>query len=88
MAQIVYGGSIRPPGIFRILGSNGAGYVPLSSPNEIAVGDVVVGVNRVDTLASVSSSFESTISKAGQINQTSASNLSTVEVWVAVIPGT
>ena len=87
MAQIVYGGSIRPPGVFRILGGNGSGYLPLSSPNEISVGDFVLGVYRIDTLASISSSFESTISKAGQINQTSASNLSTVEVWVVVVPG-
>ena len=87
MAQIVFGGAIRPPFMGRVLGSNGAGYVPLSSPNEVQVGDVVTGVYRVDTLASVSSSFETTISVAGQIHQTSASNLSTVEVWVALIPG-
>jgi hypothetical protein len=61
--------------------------VPLSSPNEISVGDVVLGVYRIDTLASLSSSFETTISVAGQIKQTSGSNLSTVEVWVVVVPG-
>ncbi len=53
--------------------SNGAGACVLPSAQ---VGDTVVGVINIATRGNESSSFETTISKAGQIQQTSSSNLS------------
>jgi hypothetical protein len=57
----------------EFLGSNGAGACILPSAQ---VGDTVVGVVNVTTRGNESSSFETTISKAGQIQQTGSVNLS------------
>lgn len=54
-------------------GNNGAGVCILPGAQ---VGDTVVGVINITTRGSEAGSFETTISKAGQIQQTSASNLS------------
>jgi hypothetical protein len=54
-------------------GGSGAGACILPGAQ---VGEIVVGVINVTTRGSEASSFETTISKAGQIQQTSASNLS------------
>jgi hypothetical protein len=54
-------------------GNSGAGACVLPGPQ---VGDTVVGVINLATRGSEASSFETTISKAGQIQQTSASSLS------------
>jgi hypothetical protein len=55
-------------------GNSGAGACILPSAQ---VADTVVGVINLATRGSEAGSFETTISKAGQIQQTSASNLST-----------
>jgi hypothetical protein len=54
-------------------GGSGAGACILPGAQ---VGDIVVGVINVTTRGNESSSFESTVSKAGQIQQTSSGNLS------------
>jgi hypothetical protein len=57
----------------EFIGSNGAGACSLPSAQ---VGDTVVGIINVTTRGNESSSFETTISKAGQIQQTGSANLS------------
>lgn len=61
----------------------GAGGIPLPGA---AVGETVIDVRDI-TAPGVSSaaSFETTISKAGQIQQTSASDLSGHEFWFILI---
>jgi phage terminase large subunit-like protein len=54
-------------------GSNGAGAITVAGA---AVGDNVEIVVNLSTPADASASFESTVSVAGQVQQTSASNLS------------
>jgi hypothetical protein len=54
-------------------GNNGAGACILPSAQ---VGDTVVALINVTSRGSEASSFETTVSKAGQIQQTSGSNLS------------
>jgi hypothetical protein len=54
-------------------GSNGAGAVTVAGA---VVGDVVIMVTNLTTPGVASASFEATVSVAGQVQQTSASNLS------------
>jgi len=61
---------------------NGAGACILPSAQ---IGDRVLAVINISTGANESSSFESTISKAGQIQQSSASNLSGNQYWAFTI---
>jgi len=61
---------------------NGAGSCVLPSAQ---VNDRVLAVINVQTGANESSSFESTISKAGQIQQSSTSNLSANQYWAFTI---
>ena len=79
MAQI---GSRGQPQHALIKGLNGKGAIPLGG---VTVGHSVIDVRNVATTGSEASSFESTISVAGQIQQTSASNLSANEYWAITI---
>jgi hypothetical protein len=64
-------------------GNNGVGSV--SFPGAVD-GDVVVFALDLTTPANVTSSFEAIISTAGQIRQTSATNLSTKNIFFQVAP--
>jgi hypothetical protein len=64
------------------LGNNGAGSLAVAG---LKVGDKVVQVVEASTpFADITSSFESTISVAGHIRQTSASNLSAVTLMFVI----
>ena len=58
-------------------GRNGAGALTLTGAK---VGDTVVAIADLTTPGDLQSSFETTVSVAGQIQQSSASNLSAVEI--------
>ena len=62
--------------------SNGAGACVLPSAQ---IGDRVLAAINIATGANESSSFESTISKAGQLQQSSTSNLSGNQYWAFTI---
>lgn len=64
-------------------GSNGAGNVAVAGA---VVGDTVVSVTNLSTPADASASFESTVSVAGNVKQTSASNLSGSTFLFLLIP--
>jgi hypothetical protein len=76
----VNAGFTRPPSWAVIQGLNGAGACILSRVNK---GDLIVGVYDLATRASAAASFETTTSVQGQ---TSASNLSGHQYWVATFP--
>jgi hypothetical protein len=63
--------------------SNGAGAVTLAGA---VVGDTVENVTNITTPGDVTSSFEATISVAGQIQQTAATNLSAAQCLFQVRP--
>jgi hypothetical protein len=65
--------AVSRPAHTMFTASNGAGACVLPS---VQIGDRVLGVINIQTGGNESSSFESTISKAGQIQQASSSNLS------------
>lgn len=65
--------STRPDIVAVAVGSNGAGAITVAGA---VVGDTVTAAVNLTTPAVASSSFESTVSVAGQVQQTSASNLS------------
>ena len=65
------------------VGSNGAGSVTLAGA---VVGDTVENVTNITTPGDVTSSFESTISVAGQIQQTGAGNYSAAQLLFQVRP--
>jgi len=73
---------IRKPEPIQIKGLNGKGAISCPS---IPVGSAVFGVINVTTGTNDTANFESTISVAGQIQQTSASNLSSNEYWVFAV---
>jgi hypothetical protein len=50
------------------------------------IGDIVVGVYNVTTLANASSGFEATISANGQLQQTMAGDASAAEFFVFLMP--
>jgi hypothetical protein len=54
-------------------GNNGAGAITVTGAVK---GDTVVSVNNLSSPADASSSFESTVTVTGQVQQSSASNLS------------
>ena len=64
-------------------GSNGAGPVTLAGT---VPGDVVEVVANLTTPGDVTSSFEGTITVAGQIQQTAATNLSAAQLLFQVSP--
>ncbi len=73
----------RPPeSLPATFGRKGAGFIPLPGA---AAGEAAKDVINITTLASAAASFESTISKTGQIQQTSASDLSGTEFWFILI---
>ena len=57
----------------------------IEAGNGVLVGDRVIDMRNAATTGSEASSFESTISIAGQLQQTSASNLSANEYWAITI---
>jgi hypothetical protein len=70
---------IRKPEPTQIRGRSTAGAIPL--PGVVAGNSVFAAIN-VSTGANQLASFESTISVAGQIQQTSTSDLSGSEFWI------
>jgi hypothetical protein len=66
-------GSTRLPLVTTFTGAAAAGAITLTGAN---VGDLVISAINLTTPADASASFESTISVANQIQQSSASNLS------------
>jgi hypothetical protein len=64
-------------------GNNGAGSVSFPSAVD---GDIVLFALDLTTPANVSSSFESVISAAGEIQQTSSSNLSSKNIFFLLQP--
>jgi len=73
----------RSPIVLAALGHNGAGAVTLAGTQ---AGDKVIGATNLTTPGDVTASFEATISVAGQIQQTGASNLSAAQVLFVVQP--
>jgi hypothetical protein len=69
------------PEVIQAFGRKGAGGIPFSS---MVVGESILAVIDMVTHANAASSFESTVTKAGQIQQTSASDLSAHEYWFIV----
>lgn len=65
------------------LGRNGAGTLALAGA---VVGDNVVNVTNISTPGDVTASFESTITVAGQIQQSAATNLSAAQLIFSVAP--
>ncbi|MGY3393449.1 hypothetical protein ACVWW6_006040 [Bradyrhizobium sp. USDA 3311] len=78
----VIGTSRNPIKVCQVA-SNGAGAVTLAGA---VVGDVVESVVNLTTPGDVTSSFESVISVAGQIQQTAATNLSAAQCLFQVSP--
>lgn len=67
----------RRSSLIRFAGRNGAGAITVTSTPALAVGDIVTGVVRATGATDEeSSAFQTKITVAGQIQQTSASNLS------------
>jgi hypothetical protein len=79
MAISVYS---RGPQHVLIKGRNGAGAIPLPGARG---SDQIVGVFNNGTGVNESASFETSVSVAGQIQQTSGSNLSGNEYWCVSI---
>jgi hypothetical protein len=76
-------GMRRPPFVVTAFGLNGSGGVPIGGVN---VGDIVENVRLITTTASASGSFETTVSVANEIKQTSSANLSANEYDFIVTP--
>ena len=76
-------GTARNRIVVTQVGSNGAGPLTLTGA---VVGDTVENVTNLTTPGDVSSSFEATISVAGQIQQTAATNLSAAQCTFQVRP--
>jgi hypothetical protein len=77
-------GSKRGAAVFQLAaGNNGIGSISFPAAVD---GDVVMFALDLTTPANVTSSFESAISVAGQIKQTSASNLSAKNIFFIVAP--
>ncbi len=72
----------RGPQHVLIAGRSGAGAIPLSG---VRKGETVVAVINNATGTNDSANFESTISVAGQIQQTNAGNLASNEYWAITI---
>jgi hypothetical protein len=66
--------------LFTAINGTGACILPSAQ-----IGDRVVGIINITTGGNESSSFESTITKAGQIQQSSSSNLSGNQYWAFTI---
>jgi hypothetical protein len=75
------GSSRAPLSPALVQGLNGTGGCILT---EVKIGDLVLGMINITTLANEASSFETTVSVAGQIKQNSSSNLSANQYWAYV----
>jgi hypothetical protein len=76
--------SKRGPVVFQLAaGNNGAGSVSFPAAVD---GDIVLFALDLTTPANVTSSFEAVISVAGQIQQTSSSNLSGKNIFFHIQP--
>jgi hypothetical protein len=73
----------RAPIVKTQVGKNGAGAVTLAGT---AVGDNVVNVTNLSTPGDVTSSFEATITVAGQIQQSAATDLSAAQLMFEIQP--
>jgi hypothetical protein len=73
--------STRKDIVTSFTGLNGAGAVTLTGTN---TGDIVLGVGNVTDGSDATSSYESVITVAGQIQQSSASDLSSKKMMVHV----
>jgi hypothetical protein len=77
-------GSKRGPIVCQLAGgNNGVGNVSFTSAVD---GDILLFALDLTTPANVTSSFESVISTAGQIKQTSSSNLSGKNIFFQIQP--
>ena len=77
-------GSKRGAGVFALAaGNNGVGGITFTAA---ASGDVLLFALDLTTPANVTSSFEPAISVAGQIQQTSSSNLSGTNIFFVLQP--
>ncbi len=76
--------TMRSPQVLRGFGNNGVGACIVPG---VSVGDTVLGVYNISTLASASSSFQSTVTVQFQVQQSSSTNLSTAEFWFITVPG-
>jgi hypothetical protein len=76
-------GMTRPPFVERAFGSNGTGGVIIPGAR---VGDIVVGAYNIVTGATAATSFETTVSVFGQVQQTSSSNFAANEYYYFVMP--
>ncbi len=76
-------GTMRSPQVLRGYANNGAGACIVPGVN---VGDIVVAVYNIKTLGSEASSFETKVTVANQVQQSSASNLSANEYWWITVP--
>lgn len=77
------GSSRAPLPVALVQGLNGAGACILS---EVKKGDLVLGMINITTLGNEAASFETTVTVNGQIQQTSASNLSANQYHAYVAP--
>ncbi len=77
-------GTMRSPQVLRGFANNGVG--ACIAPG-VSVGDTVLGVYNISTLASAGSSFQTTVTVANQVQQSSSSNLSGNEYWFITVPG-
>lgn len=75
--------SKRPGFVVRVFGAPAAGPIPITAAPKNAV---VVGAINIVTLADSHALFETTISVSGQLQQSSASNLSANEYDVFLSP--
>jgi hypothetical protein len=62
---------------------NGAGGIPLG---RVLKGDIVENVRNITTSASAAASFETTVTISGEVQQTSAANLSANEYDFIITP--
>jgi hypothetical protein len=75
--------STRPNILLAHLGHNGAGAVAVAGA---VVGDNVVSVTNLTTPGDATASFESTVTVAGQVQQTAATDLSAAQLLFSVQP--
>jgi hypothetical protein len=75
------GSSRAPLPVALVQGLNGTGGCILT---EVKVNDKVLGMQNIQTLGMESTSFETTVTVAGQIQQTSSSNLSGNQYWAYI----
>ena len=75
------GSSRAPLPVVAVTGLNGTGAIILT---EAKKGDSVYAMQNISTLGNEASSFETTVTVNGQIQQTSSSNLSANQYWAFI----